>query len=192
MISELRQAAARANGARSRGPKTAEGKRRSSQNGRRHNLYTRNLPPDDASVAEFAQILDDLMAEFRPETPVSLDAVRTMATAAWNKRRLIAAETALLAAEIARQAALHPAESPFDIFYRAFPVLTDLFGRLDARWTRQVLRARAVLRREEAIMRKRTNGPRAKTSKMNERTNPRTPACLPKTSKMSLVGEICG
>ncbi len=50
IISERQKAAARLNGAKSRGPKTAAGKRRSSRNGCKHNLYSRypSLAPDES------------------------------------------------------------------------------------------------------------------------------------------------
>ena len=155
MISERRQAAARANGAKSRGPKTVEGKRRSSQNSRTHNLYSRDLIVDGESLDDFAQILDEIQAQFQPESPLAISAMHVMAAAHWQQRRLWRTETETLDAEYRRQRALDPAAAPVVLQTRAFRWLADhtrlldLYARCDARFERAIFRARAILQAEQ-------------------------------------------
>jgi hypothetical protein len=59
--------ASRHNGARSRGPRTQDGKARASANARRHGLCTRTVVLDDpAEQAEFDVLLAGLRAAYRP------------------------------------------------------------------------------------------------------------------------------
>jgi hypothetical protein len=174
VISERRQAAARANGAKSRGPKTVEGKRRSSQNSRTHNLpywllplpdafatnsgihqYSRDLIVDGESSDDFAQILDEIQAQYQPESPLAISAMQVMAAAHWQQRRLWRTETDTLDAEYRRQRALDPAAAPAVLRTRAFRWLADhtrlldLYARCDARFDRAISRARAILQAEQ-------------------------------------------
>jgi len=66
-----RAAASRANGAKSKGPRTAEGKARASRNALRHGMCAKKflLLPDD-SRAEFAALESALLEELRPEGPL--------------------------------------------------------------------------------------------------------------------------
>jgi hypothetical protein len=61
MSSIRRILASRANGARSRGPKTAAGKQRPSSNARRHGLLANCLVLENESVEGFHEILDDFI-----------------------------------------------------------------------------------------------------------------------------------
>src|SRR5271165_2844696 len=106
MTSELRKATARANGARSRGPKTPEGKRRSARNSLKHGLYATNTTMLGESPELFAQYLAGFLDEYRPQTPYSLTLVRDVAAAAWLVARFPQIEAALLNAEFDQQEAL--------------------------------------------------------------------------------------
>jgi len=75
--SSTRSDTARANGAKSHGPATPEGRARSSQNALRHGLTVRDaaLPTvsvvlDDESPAEFQLLLDSYLDEFAPTSPI--------------------------------------------------------------------------------------------------------------------------
>ena len=156
MISERRQAAARANGAKSRGPKTVEGKRRSSQNSRTHNLYSRDLIAEDELPDDFAPIIDEIQADFQPESPLAISAMHAMAAAHWQQRRLWRTETETLDAECRRQRSLDPTASPVALRTRAFRWLADhtrlldLYARCDRRFERVIFSALAILRAEQA------------------------------------------
>lgn len=123
MTSELRKATARANGAKSRGPKTPEGKRKSARNSLKHGLYAAT----DLILAEFperlAEIIDDGMAEFHPQSPLAIDLVYAMAAAELLHERSRAAETALIDAEMARLAETDKSADPSTLTARAYRTL---------------------------------------------------------------------
>ena len=87
-VLSARAAASRANGARSRGPRTAEGKARASQNALKHGLSAKKflLLPDD-SRAEFAALESALLEELRPEGAVQTLLARRLIAAAWRLAR---------------------------------------------------------------------------------------------------------
>jgi hypothetical protein len=106
-----RSQAARANGAKSRGPATPAGRARSSRNSLRHGLASRAaaLPPVSVvlpaeSAADFQRLLDSYLDEFAPTGPLEVELVETMAAATWRLRRLSDIETTLLGNEIAHAA----------------------------------------------------------------------------------------
>ena len=92
-----RAAASRANGAKSRGPKTAEGKARVSQNALKHGMCAKKflLLPDD-SRAEFAALESALLEELRPEGVVETLLARRLIAAAWRLARADRLEFELL------------------------------------------------------------------------------------------------
>jgi len=105
--SSKKSATARANGAKSHGPATAEGRARSSQNALRHGLAVRDaaLPTvsvvlDDESPADFQRLLDSYLDEFAPTSPLEVELIETMVSARWRLRRLANIETTLLANEM--------------------------------------------------------------------------------------------
>jgi hypothetical protein len=87
-ISNARAEASRKNGARSRGPKTPEGKARSAQNALKHGLRAQKyvvLPEEDA--AEFADLETALIAELAPVGALQTMLARRVAVAAWRLAR---------------------------------------------------------------------------------------------------------
>jgi len=105
--SSTRSDTARANGAKSHGPATPEGRARSSQNALRHGLATRaaSLPPmsivlPEESPADFQRLLDSYLDEFAPTSPIEVELVEAMASARWRLRRLANVETTLLTNEM--------------------------------------------------------------------------------------------
>jgi hypothetical protein len=104
-----RSAASRANGAKSRGPVTPEGRARSSQNAVRHGLTAQssNLPPAKVvltteSPEEFQSVLDAYLHQFSPQPGVETELVHAMVTARWRLRRTAAIDTMLLNNEMLR------------------------------------------------------------------------------------------
>jgi hypothetical protein len=94
-MSQSKSDTARLNGAKSKGPKTPEGKARSSRNAVRHGL-TAGFPLLDHELSdEFQSFLDAYIDRYRPSDVVELDLVQTMAIARWRLRRIAAMETAL-------------------------------------------------------------------------------------------------
>jgi len=66
VISEKRSQASRINGARSRGPKTPEGKARSSQNAIQHGLLAANILITDECRHNFKALSDLLIQQLNP------------------------------------------------------------------------------------------------------------------------------
>jgi hypothetical protein len=87
-VSTARAEASRKNGARSRGPKTSEGKARSAPNALKHGLRAQKyvvLPDEDA--AEFAAFEAALVEELAPEGALQSILVGRIARAAWRLER---------------------------------------------------------------------------------------------------------
>jgi hypothetical protein len=87
-VSNARAAASRQNGAKSRGPKTEDGKARSAQNALKHGLRAEKhlvLPDEDA--AEFAELEAALVEELAPVGALQTVLARRVAVAAWRLAR---------------------------------------------------------------------------------------------------------
>src|SRR5689334_17967773 len=107
MVSNLKSETARANGAKSRGPTTAEGKGKSSRNAIKHGLTAGagNILLDSEDPAELEATLSKLVGIHEPATPAETDIVEEMVAARWRIRRMWTIEAGLLNAEILTQAA---------------------------------------------------------------------------------------
>jgi hypothetical protein len=95
-VSNARAEASRRNGARSRGPKTPEGKARSAQNALKHGLRAQKhvvLPEED--VSEFAELEAALVAELAPVGALQTVLARRVAVAVWRLARADRIETEL-------------------------------------------------------------------------------------------------
>lgn len=157
MSSELRIAASRANGAKSRGPITPEGKLASSRNSLRHGLRSQTVLLDDESSEAFTELLAAMKEEHQAETPTEQSLIETMAVARWRQRRVWSMETAGLAHEI-RHPEFLDGEDTATLAFIAFRKLTDetraleLLGRYEARYDRQfrgALKTLLTLRAEQ-------------------------------------------
>src|ERR1700683_974764 len=104
-ISEItrKMLASRANGARSRGPTTEEGKKRSAMNSLRHGLLSKCTVLPDESREVFDQLLDQYRTKFDPLDGVEHNHVEEMVASVWKKRRIWAAENNLLAKTAAKR-----------------------------------------------------------------------------------------
>ncbi len=103
MSSLRRILASRANGARSAGPVTAQGKRKSSQNAVSHGLLARHIVMRDESPEGFQSVLDDHLCRLQPADGVEVGLVEEMVAAHWRLRLAWALETRLLENEAAAQ-----------------------------------------------------------------------------------------
>jgi hypothetical protein len=96
---------ARLNGAKSRGPKTPEGKARSSLNALKHGRYATNaivLKNEDA--AAFEDLVADYVRRIQPADPVEYHLTRELAAISWLLNRVYALDTRLLDLEMDIQA----------------------------------------------------------------------------------------
>ena len=103
MSSLRRILASRANGARSRGPVTPEGKRRSSLNAVSHGLLSDCVLLPGECRESFQELVASYLNRFGPVDDIDLGMIEEMASAAWRLRRAWAIENKLFAGEIDSQ-----------------------------------------------------------------------------------------
>ena len=104
MSSQLKSETARANGAKSHGPVTPEGRATSSRNSLRHGFTAKSIVLSTESQEDFQALLDSYVDQFDPQGGVEMDLVQTMAAARWRLRRICSIETTLLDKEMTRNA----------------------------------------------------------------------------------------
>ncbi len=116
--SPARSSAARANGAKSRGPQTPEGKLASSRNAFTHGLTARTVVLDHESQDDYQAELRAYLDHFRPQSKPEIDLVHQLSAQAvrvrcarlikvaaqWRLSRYAAIETAILDRKMADQA----------------------------------------------------------------------------------------
>ena len=103
-MSSLRKIqSARANGARSQGPVTPEGKQRSSQNGIRHGILANTVVLEGESKERFEELLRSLTAELQPRSTAETALVETMAVARWRLLRIWSLQKTAFDIEMARE-----------------------------------------------------------------------------------------
>ncbi|MGH6804619.1 MAG: hypothetical protein ACREC3_14820 [Methyloceanibacter sp.] len=88
MATEKQVAANRANAKRSTGPRTQEGKNRSSMNSRKHALLAKTIVIDGEDPAEFEDLLTSFVEEFNPNPGCECELVFFLATNFWRLRRI--------------------------------------------------------------------------------------------------------
>ncbi|HEY3827383.1 MAG TPA: hypothetical protein VGL82_22680 [Bryobacteraceae bacterium] len=151
MSTERQKQASRANGSKSRGPSTPEGKRASSHNAEKHGLLSGTIVLEGESTDRFLDLVADLHEEFQPQTPFEESLIENMAAARWRQMRIWGMEKAGMDHETRRQAAMSDSSaSGEDNATRAalaFRALSDesrsleLIHRYDTRYERQYYRA---------------------------------------------------
>ena len=105
MPSQLKSDTARANGAKSKGPKTAETREKSSRNSLKHGITSRHnmlLACEDPVL--FQQLVDEYTAFYQPANPVERDLVEEIIGAKWRIRRMKTIEVALVDHEMDNKA----------------------------------------------------------------------------------------
>lgn len=70
------------------GPKTPEGKARSARNSLRHGLTGKTVVLPTEDPAQFQELIDNYVDDFRPETSVETDLVHELAICRWRLQRL--------------------------------------------------------------------------------------------------------
>ena len=94
MRTEKQIAAARLNGAKSKGPVTAMGKDRIRSNALKHGLTARLTLWQNEDSGHFQDLLLALLEQFEPTNDVEFLCVEEMAMAKWRSRRVVGMETA--------------------------------------------------------------------------------------------------
>jgi hypothetical protein len=103
--SEAQLTANRANAAQSTGPKTPEGKRRSSLNALRHGLTGRVVVLPTEDLAAYKAFSQELFASLTPETPVERQFAQTYIDTQWRLNRIRSIEDGMFALGHFEQAA---------------------------------------------------------------------------------------
>jgi hypothetical protein len=103
MSSLRRIRASRANGRRSRGPVTPQGKQRSSFNAVRHGLLAQSVVLPGESEESFLELVRQFIERFRPIDDFECNLVEEMAAHYWRMRRAWTVETNTLTAQIELQ-----------------------------------------------------------------------------------------
>ncbi|MBI4877487.1 MAG: hypothetical protein HY822_22895 [Acidobacteria bacterium] len=111
-------AQAAANAQRSTGPRTPEGKARSSQNACKHGLTAREAVVAPEDKAEFDEFLADYRADLQPEGVLEETLFSQLVTASWNLRRIRRLETGFAAAAGADPLANPPHDETLDRWAR--------------------------------------------------------------------------
>ena len=131
----VQAAQAALNGARSKGPKTAEGKSASSINALRHGLSANNLllPGEDAQAYEHH--LDRHFATFAPATLPEAGIVAQLGDLSWKMERLTKLENGRLLARLEEELEKTDAFGLVTSTRRALEALSGLVAAVDARRT---------------------------------------------------------
>src|SRR5262249_38872262 len=95
---------ARINGAKSRGPKTPEGRAISSMNAVKHGLNARTILLQNEDSAEFTDLLNGYFDYLQPRNQIETDLVADLVSARWRLRRTWRFQTAMLDVEMDAQA----------------------------------------------------------------------------------------
>ena len=96
MATRRQKKANRKNANRSTGPRTPEGKARSSQNACQHGLFARDTVLPDENPREFLDLIGDLEQELNAVGGFERRLVRHIADAEWRMRRIVRLETGVL------------------------------------------------------------------------------------------------
>jgi hypothetical protein len=156
--SDLQIEASRANGGKSRGPITEEGKIASSRNAVKHGMLSECILLPGEGEQFFQDLATELFEEFSPSGPTEVDLVQMMLVSRWRRTRIWFLERQSLANQIADQPERdsHPAHAAV----LAFGALAnetrslDLMNRYESRYDRQYFRAhRRLLEIQDRRMR---------------------------------------
>src|SRR6185437_15922910 len=95
MSSAAQHAANRANAQKSTGPRTADGKKRSSRNAIAHGIFSREVVLANEERALFKELRSGLMKSLKPQDVLELMLFEQIVSAQWRLRRVHRAEKEL-------------------------------------------------------------------------------------------------
>ncbi len=87
-MSEAAIAANRSNAKKCTGPKTREGKFKTSLNAFKHGLYSKNFIIKTEDAAVFEDFSKSFIDEFQPSTPSELELLQQLISVAWRRHRV--------------------------------------------------------------------------------------------------------
>ena len=200
-ISPRKLQANRLNAQKSTGPKTTEGKARSSRNALKHGLLARQILLDDdphEDPADLDRLLNELVTDFAPETTVERLLVERIAACYWRLRRALRFETQAISKlrqgpqDVASQLIQQIAQTEHDPLDYVLPTASDLdkLIRYEAMIDRELNRAMNQLHR---LQRARSSKPHPTNPDLQDRppspdqppsaNNPASPADPDRTTK---------
>ena len=161
MISEKQREAARANGALSRGPKTPEGKSRSSKNATTHGLLSDVVVLPGESMEGFEESTETYFTRFSPVDRFEHSMIEEMIASNWRLRRVWAIERSMMAGALDRQP---DSDDPLSPLAGAFCELADsgrlpLLHRYEARLHQMYQRAVRTLILTRSAVPRQPEGP---------------------------------
>ena len=124
--------AARRNGAKSKGPKTAEGKARSSRNALRHGMTARTIVLNYEKTEDFIKLADAYYDKFQPADEFERSLVDEMVVSRWRLLRDWLNETALIEHGVSNQSLNPEPYKPFTIECRYALAFRDLADKSKA------------------------------------------------------------
>jgi hypothetical protein len=178
MATERQIQSARANGARSRGPVTPEGKQKSSRNAIRHGILANTVALEGESKERFEELLASLTAEWQPRNTTETALVETMAAARWRWLRVLAIQKMQFDIDMARQPNV---PSPLACAAIAFKKLSDNSRTLDVLLRYEVAFDRQFYRALNTLMKLRASANVFETAKQTGQTTS-APARVQQTS----------
>ncbi len=167
---------ARINGAKSRGPKTPEGKAKSSQNAIKHGIFAQVVVLKTESADIFEELTQDFMQRFEPRDGVEQAIVEQMIAATWRLSRCWEMQTQTMNLEMARDPDPDGENLKARSFHAAIgnsPAM-QLLHRFEASYERIINRAIRTL----ANIRK--NFPLPDTDQQKRENEPKPPSDEPK------------
>jgi hypothetical protein len=142
----------RANGALSHGPKTTAGKRRSSQNARRHGCRSRTfLVPEGDLRPAFDQLQTYLISSLEPRTPREHFYVRKMIEAHWRLRCVSEMQGRIHDAFFASHPLASFGDDPFSRSINAHIAIVQLPGYLPL-WRHEMIQGSALSRAHSNLL----------------------------------------
>jgi hypothetical protein len=150
MSSQRRVDSSRANGAKSHGPKTPEGREKSSLNSLKHGLTAEALIVDGEDPGDFASFVDTAVSHLKPQNDFELDLVLEIVHLRWRLRRVTAVETGIYDDRQCVIERLSPDYSGRDphvrtsLLYTAASKAIDLLSRYESRLNRRYQQAVAT------------------------------------------------
>jgi hypothetical protein len=171
MRTDKQTKASKANGGKSKGPVTPEGKANSSKNAVRHNLCTGHLVVlSTEDPREFQRHENHFFDRFQPLDGVERDLVHKMVAASWREKRIASMESAVIELEMDRQRS--EVEEEFDFVSPQAREALALFGTSDT-----VIAATLLLRYGSAVRRSYASAYRILKDMQGDRFN-RTPVAV--------------
>ncbi len=166
--------ARRANARKSTGPKTPEGKARSSQNAIKHGFFAQTALLCYEAPDEFVALRDAYIAEYKPQSPTEMHFVMEMANAQFRLRRVRGIEASLILRLTTREIR-GGGLSNEEIQAEAFRMLADsssviqLLQRYESMFRRQYERALRLLWEHRERLRRQAEAAKSETPKARAR-----------------------